>query len=398
MIRAEDLISSATNFILNVTEESIINATAKFPKFPRCPRYTGKHQDAHGFNRAPPYRHLSVAGQSIVTVSYAIGIIGNLTALFILHKEKKTKYKNKKHLLMLGCLLGNDLVALVGMLVQMYIQLYAPYEVSDSHTMCVFRVIWRWFGLASGCVAIVMAIERYFAIARPFFYQRHITYQCVLKAIIISWITSLAIVCMPFIGFGLYFDEKTQCCKRHRFATEPDDVAYAYVWFVFGFLLCICISCANLSVTRSLCRPSAPQIGTVGRRICRPSLKQHHSKMRVEHINVSTPDEIAFAKLMVALSVSFLICWLPQLLTIPYAQYAPEGDRRMIQLSKLADILMAIHFSLDPYIYVLLRYGLPYLNRLFGLLQRHCYCYCSGSTVAKSEDENTESFIINTSI
>ena len=69
------------------------------------------------------------------------------------------------------CLLGNDLVALVGMLVQMYIQLYAPYEVSDSHTMCVFRVIWRWFGLASGCVATVMAFERYFAITRPFFYQ-----------------------------------------------------------------------------------------------------------------------------------------------------------------------------------------------------------------------------------
>lgn len=102
MIRVEDLIASTTNFILNATEESIVNATAKSPKFPRCPRYTGKTQDAHGFNRAPPYRHLSVPGQSIVTASYAIGIIGNLTALLILHKEKTTKYKNKKHLLMLG--------------------------------------------------------------------------------------------------------------------------------------------------------------------------------------------------------------------------------------------------------------------------------------------------------
>lgn len=57
------------------------------------------------------------------------------------------------------------------MLIQMYIQLYAPYDISDSHTLCVFRVIWRWFGLASGCIALVMAIERYFAITRPFFYQ-----------------------------------------------------------------------------------------------------------------------------------------------------------------------------------------------------------------------------------
>lgn len=70
----------------------------------------------------------------------------------------------------------------------------------------------------------------------------------------------------------------------------------------------------------------------------------------------------------------------------------------MIQLSKIADILMAIHFSLDPYIYVLLRYGLPYLSRLFELLQQHCYCYCSGSTITKSEGEHTESFILDTSI
>ena len=55
----------------------------------------------HVFNRSPPYRHLSVTGQVIVTTSYAIGVIGNLTALYIIHKEKKLKYKNKKHSLML---------------------------------------------------------------------------------------------------------------------------------------------------------------------------------------------------------------------------------------------------------------------------------------------------------
>lgn len=38
--------------------------------------------------------------------------------------------------------------------------------------------------------------------------------------------------------------------------------------------------------------------------------------MRVQCISASTPGEIAFARLMVALSISFLICWMPQLVLL----------------------------------------------------------------------------------
>lgn len=55
----------------------------------------------HVFNRSPPYRHMSVTAQVIVTISYTIGVIGNLAALYILQKGKKLKFKNKKHSLML---------------------------------------------------------------------------------------------------------------------------------------------------------------------------------------------------------------------------------------------------------------------------------------------------------
>lgn len=55
----------------------------------------------NGFHKSPPYRHLSVTGQTIVTTLYLIGIIGNVAAFYILNKEKKMKHKNKKHSLML---------------------------------------------------------------------------------------------------------------------------------------------------------------------------------------------------------------------------------------------------------------------------------------------------------
>lgn len=49
------------------------------------------------------YRYLSVEYQVIITCSYVFGIVGNLAALYILSAEKRGKFKNRKHVLMLRC-------------------------------------------------------------------------------------------------------------------------------------------------------------------------------------------------------------------------------------------------------------------------------------------------------
>lgn len=72
---------------------------------------------------------------------------------------------------MLRCLASNDLVAVLGMLVLMHVQLYQP-ALAHSLLFCRLRVLWRIFGLGSGCVALVMAVDRWLALTRPFFYQK----------------------------------------------------------------------------------------------------------------------------------------------------------------------------------------------------------------------------------
>lgn len=124
-------------------------------------------QDA---NDPKPTRHLSITGQIVITIFYIIGVVGNLAALGFLFRGE-SKPRNQKHALMLRCLASNDLVAIVGMLIQMNLQLYYP-PLAHSVWFCRFRVLWRIFGLGSGCVAIVMAVERWFALTRPFFYQK----------------------------------------------------------------------------------------------------------------------------------------------------------------------------------------------------------------------------------
>ncbi|KAL6438923.1 hypothetical protein ACFW04_003756 [Cataglyphis niger] len=321
-----------------------------------------------------PKRHVTLVSQVVLTLIYITGVIGNVSALVILFYRDKRR--NRKHLLMLRCLATNDLVALLGMLVQMYVTIYIG-NVMSMRIFCSLRVVWRLFGLFSGCVAIVMAAERWLALTRPFVYQK-VTYPVIVRCMLALWLVALAMTSLPVMGFGLYY--KSERCVRYREATEPSDIAYAYVWFVFGTLLCLSIVWCNLAVSRALSRISR-RAGSL-RRICRassrakPLLTIAGPPNRVE---VATIEEKAFARLMAVLSISFVICWMPYMISIPLAQFAmrlPQTAttvRKFIHIFQIvADILLCIHFTLDPYIYVLLRVPRPRF-RLLKPLCRICW-------------------------
>ncbi|CAL1673282.1 unnamed protein product [Lasius platythorax] len=292
-----------------------------------------------------PKRHVSFVFQLVLTLVYITGVIGNVSALVILfHRDKR---RNRKHLLMLRCLATNDLVALLGMLVQI------------------------------GCVAIVMAAERWLALTRPFVYQK-VTYPVIMRCMLALWLVALAMTSLPVMGFGLYY--KGEQCVRYREATESRDVAYAYVWFVFGTLLCLSIVWCNLAVSRALSRLSR-RAGSL-RRICRSSSRTKPLLTVAGPPNqpeVATTEEKAFARLMAVLSISFVIFWMPQMISIPLAQFAMRLPQTAVTIQKfihyfhkIADILLCIHFTLDPYIYVLLRVPRPRF-RLLKPLCRICW-------------------------
>lgn len=127
-------------------------------------------------NTTNSVRTLSVTREVLITVTYVLGAIGNIVALYILHRSARTR--NTKHVLMLRCLATNDLVAQLGMLTILHIQKYDGIPV---YWICVSYVCLRAFGLGSGCVAFVMALERWLALTRPFVYQqvpKYTTNQC----------------------------------------------------------------------------------------------------------------------------------------------------------------------------------------------------------------------------
>ncbi|XP_058822301.1 prostaglandin E2 receptor EP4 subtype isoform X1 [Topomyia yanbarensis] len=303
----------------------------------------------------------------IIGLSYLFGCAGSLIALIYLWQRKNVR--NTKHSLMLKCLLTNDLIGLTGMFVQMYLQIYLPNQLikENMHNFCIFRVIWRVFGISSGCVAFVMALERYIALTKPFFYHKHVSDKMIKRSIFLLWAIGAFFTFLPLFGFGIYYDEREQVCIRYREATELTDVAYAYLFFAVGIILCIGIVICNLSVRKVLYQSHhkmrrqfrsiqpTPMLERSSTRISQKSASFTDSSI-FRMVGEPTTEEIRFAKLMTFLSISFLACWLPQMVSILLAQLLEEKlQARFTWFFRLSDILILLHFMLDPYIYVLLR-------------------------------------------
>lgn len=98
-------------------------------------------------------------------------------------------------------------------------------------------------------------------------------------------------------------------------------------FFAAGTLLCVCIVLCNLAVIRVLCHLGCK--GTrrkvLGRRIRRNSSRTRSVSSGnsttgvlanggdITYYNVSTPEELSFARLMAVLCVAFVVCWMPQM-------------------------------------------------------------------------------------
>ena len=139
-----------------------------------------------------------------------------------------------------------------------------------------------------------------------------------------------------------------------------------------------------------------PHPPPLGRRISRSSSRMRALK-HTESLEAATHEELAFAKLMAFLCVLFVLCWLPQMITIPLAQLKPFWGPGQ-KFTRIADFSLLLHFMLDPFVYVLQRCtrtadGFRPLKDLVVAL-RCCGRRCSNSglpPMATSHHENASS-------
>ncbi|XP_030385643.1 prostaglandin E2 receptor EP2 subtype isoform X2 [Scaptodrosophila lebanonensis] len=291
-----------------------------------------------------------------------------------------------------SCLATNNLLGLLGMLSTTLLRVNLSKEVLQSFVRldCFGYLLFRFFGVSSGCIAAVMAAERWMALARPFIYHKHITYELVRKTIYSLIGVAIIVTFMPLFGFGAYIDDSNpneMKCLRYRDADGYVNKAYAIMFMIFGVMLCIVIVACNLFVARVLCfighsrtttrhmqynlvnRDKSvrsidaesssgttlyqSQYSTTSSHNVPPPRQFYHSNS-VTMTAQTSPNEIKFAKLMAFLSISFVVCWMPQMISIPLA-IMPNRIPAKHPFFVIADLFTALHFASDPYVYVLSR-------------------------------------------
>jgi len=156
-------------------------------------------------------------------------------------------------------------------------------------------------------------------------------------------VSNLAITgfCLTFSLFYSYFDKyssvtfdtRGRVCYSHRFCFpsrkkdkngdkrgESAKELFTVYWLavlIIGTLLCLSIVWCNLAVSRALSRLSR-RAGAL-RRISRASSRAKPLLTVAGPPNrsqvVATAEERAFARLMAVLSISFVICWMPHMVS-----------------------------------------------------------------------------------
>ncbi|CAH2055007.1 unnamed protein product, partial [Iphiclides podalirius] len=319
-----------------------------------------------------PLRHGGKVFMVLVKVVYAVGIVGNAAAIVALRRGER-RVRNRKHLLLLTSLAANDLVALVGMVCAMVVSEQVP-GARNTRLYCAARVLLRVFGVGSVCIAVTMALERYLALTRPFLYQKQVTYYVIRTALLVSWLWAAALTCAPVLGLGLYYDEANHCCIRYRNAVTTVDFAYAVFYVFFGTLLCAVLVYCNLAVIRALYAITLG--GGAVRRVSRSSCRRAAGRaatLPAPH-NAATAEEVAFSRLMATLSVLFMICWLPQMVTSAlYLALGESSWQRLSTLAALSDVLMLLNYVLDPVLYVLMRQRRRLSPSAFCHSLTHCF-------------------------
>ncbi|KAG0711392.1 Cannabinoid receptor type 1B [Chionoecetes opilio] len=202
--------------------------------------------------------------------------------------------------------------------------------------------------------------------------KQHVTHSVIRRSILILWLVTLLLVCLPFLGFGLWYDEDlTPSCVRYRYGTDLVDRVYAYVIFTYGMVMCLVIVYCNLSVIRVLC---SMRNRLMPRRHSHASRRSNVSTSKDSAVNLATPEELSFARLMAIFSITFVACWVPQLMTIIAGQVI-GNDPQYKTFYRIPDVFILLNFCLDPFMYVLFRrnrrYGSKHLRKLFSYLCPH---------------------------
>ena len=208
--------------------------------------------------------------------------------------------------------------------------------------MCNFQGVSTMFAsLASGSLATAMAVERLAAVWKPLWYRAFATRRKTLVTIATLWSIAIVIALIPVAREGNFVRNGTGTyCTINWFAKSKENIAYAISYAVMGVSLLVIVVFCNISIAihlwqagrkRELLRADSTRMKLMSRKSDAENGNSTEEKNKVKRKDSSVEklDKIAskskpsssalekqLSKTVAAISILFIICWAPFMVSV----------------------------------------------------------------------------------
>lgn len=233
----------------------------------------------------------------------------NFVSLFFIIKDiRKAVFPAAILLLMLCC---SDLGAVILSCAR---HILVKYIGQQTYPMCAFLgTFYNFSKMSSGILNCLMTADRVLAICYPFIYKRHVTVKTWVIGSFIAGILVAIHSFFPIIGFGdvIIMRRGSIYCSALSYREEPIQRVYGMLFGIFGVLFVFFVVSGNVIIIRTLIR--------LGNKVAHFSVNSEtcswtettNSDGEKRSSALTTPFEIAVAKLMIGYAVAYLVCGTP---------------------------------------------------------------------------------------
>lgn len=230
------------------------------------------------------------------------GIILNSIALCFIIKDIRKAVFPPVVLLFLLCL--HDLLAVLFSLTQHLLDEF----VQMADTLCsASTFFFSYFTIAAGVLNSLMAIDRVMAICTPFFYKRKIDVKTWKNVCIAAGLMTALYSLFPMIGLGDIWTLAENGKKRCNLGYQDKAVkrVYGMIYGALGFIFIAFIVVCNSVLARALFKMKKTVVSLQS-----SSVSDTPSGNSTENTRGSSFEK-AFAKLMISLSIAYIVCGTP---------------------------------------------------------------------------------------
>ena len=232
---------------------------------------------------------------TVPAIMFALGVFGNALALIILSRSPK-EHKRTVFYRLMGGLALTDLVGTTAVSPVTLLTYSNNLQWVGGQPLCdYFSFMLIFFGFATVFLICSMAMDRYIALRKPYFYSAKITHQKAKYILLTIWGLAFLVACCPLLGLGKNVKHFPGSWCFFEFNGETIAVRlFAYLYSIIGLMVICSIFVLNTCVIFTLCK------------------MRKVSNMQNQSMNVKAMDsEIQMVILLVGILAVFGVCYAP---------------------------------------------------------------------------------------